>query len=278
MRPLNTKLIEETGEPFFDGCTFRAGVNDARLGQALETIRMSLACPSVIAALDATLCTPVDIYCERTSAALDAEPINALTNVALPFAAWMAWRCRLKQPTSAADGVVRVLIVIIAIVGLGSFLFHTVATRWAQWGDVIPILAFTVLYLWLVLSRFLRWSFWPVLLALSCFLISTLYAEAWVPPEVLWGGAMYLPTLFSLIALSIALHRQESAAGKSMLSATGAFVCAFAARTLDMQVCNAFPFGTHFLWHLLTALFLYLLTRLAILHMPASFPEGAHRT
>ena len=41
---------------------------------------------------------------------------------------------------SGVDNI-EALIIISAVVGLGSFLFHTIATRWAEWGDVLPILA-----------------------------------------------------------------------------------------------------------------------------------------
>jgi hypothetical protein len=238
---------------------------------------MSLVCPSAIAAIDAGLCASVDIYCERTSAASDAEPINALTNIAFPLAAWAAWRLSSKHANPVTSTMVNVLIATIAIVGLGSFLFHTIATRWGEWGDVIPILVFVVLYFWLLLSRFFRWSFWPTFLALSLFLTLTLFAEARVPPEVLWGGAMYLPTLFAIVAMSVALYHQEPDMGRSLLVAAGVFICSFAARTVDMQVCTAFPLGTHFFWHLLNALLLYLLVRLAILKPPTHHEAASQR-
>jgi len=47
------------------------------------------------------------------------------------------------------------------------------------------------------------------------------------------------------------------------------FFAAFAARSSDMPVCDSFPLGTHFLWHLLNATLLYLLVRLAILKVPS---------
>jgi hypothetical protein len=52
------------------------------------------------------------------------------------------------------------------------------------------------------------------------------------------------------------------------------FLLSFTARTLDAQVCTAFPVGTHFLWHLLNALLLYILVRTAIVH---AAPGAARR-
>jgi hypothetical protein len=121
------------------------------------------------------LCHAVDIYCERTTSALDAEPVNALTNVAFLIAAGCAWRLQSGRTNPVATGLIRALIVITAVVGLGSFLFHTVATRWAEWGDVIPIVVFMLLFLWLVLTHFFGWSLWTKLITLLSFVAVTLY-------------------------------------------------------------------------------------------------------
>jgi len=51
---------------------------------------MSIACPSLIGSQYPELCAAVDHYCERTSSAFDAEPLNALTNAAFLVAAWGA--------------------------------------------------------------------------------------------------------------------------------------------------------------------------------------------
>jgi hypothetical protein len=93
---------------------------------------MSLVCPSLIADYSPGLCRAVDIYCERTSPAFDAEPLNAISNVAFLVAAAAAWRLQNRHPNPAIDGFVRALCVIIAVVGIGSFTFHTIATRWAS--------------------------------------------------------------------------------------------------------------------------------------------------
>jgi hypothetical protein len=238
---------------------------------------LSLTCPSFIANHYPDLCRAVDNYCERTSSALAAEPINALTNAAFLIAAWGVWRLYADRPNPRVRRLVQALIVIMVFVGLGSFLFHTIATRWAEWGDVIPILVFMLLYLWLVLTCFFGWSFWLKLIALAFFFAVTVYLEAAVPSSILWGGALYLPTLLALVAVSAALHRRQPAAGKAMFSATGVFLLSFTARTLDARICTVFPLGTHFLWHILNATLLYLLVRAPILYAPSRMPTATPR-
>jgi hypothetical protein len=208
----------------------------------------------------------VQNYCERTSAALDAEPVNAATNAAFLVAAWAAWRLQSRHPDAHPAGLIRALIVCTAIVGLGSFLFHTVATRWAEWGDVLPILAFMLLFLWTSLTCFLGWRVWAKLGALVLFFGSTFTLEAAVPGEVLHGGALYAPALLTLIAMAATLSRRRRAAGRTLYGATAVFLASLTARTLDMPICSAFPLGTHFLWHILNAVLLYLLIRVVVLY------------
>ncbi len=231
---------------------------------------MSIACPSFVAGISPSLCSAVDHYCERTSGSFDAEPVNAITNLAFLVGALMAWRLARDQERLDHRGLIRGLIVTMAVVGLGSMLFHTVGTRWAEWGDVIPILVFMLLYLWLVLTVCFGWPAWLRTVALAVFFAVTFYLEAVVPGTVLWGGALYLPTVLVLVAVGAALRFRKSRAAGTMFAATGLFLASFAARTLDAPLCSAFPLGTHFLWHLLNALVLYMLVRAAIRGMAGS--------
>jgi Ceramidase len=238
---------------------------------------MSIACPLLIDTHYPDLCAAVDHYCERTSSALDAEPLNALTNVAFLLGAWGAWRLYSRYPFGNMSGLIRALISTMVIVGIGSFLFHTVATRWAEWGDVLPIMLFMLLYLWLVLTMYFSWLFWPKLVGLGVYLAATFYLEAAVPGTVLWGGTLYLPTLLLMIAIVTALYWRQSPAAGAMLAATVVFLLSFTARTLDAEVCPVLPIGTHFLWHLLNATLLYILVRAAIVHAaPVTETRGSN--
>jgi hypothetical protein len=230
---------------------------------------MSLACPAVIAMLDQRLCSAVDHYCERTSAAFDAEPINAFTNAAFLIAALAAWwMARLHDRRHGA--LMRTMPWLIALVGIGSFVFHTLATRWAEWADVVPILLFILVYVWLFLTHFFAWPAAAKAKAVAVTLLvgSTLAIEVLVPSSFLWGGALYLPTVATLLAFGGVLLRTEPAAGLTFFVATLTFLLSFAARTLDMPLCGAIPGGTHFLWHVLNATVLYLLARTLIVHAP----------
>lgn len=238
---------------------------------------MSIACPSLIGGQYPELCAAVDHYCERTSSALDAEPVNALTNAAFLIAAWGAWRFLSRHPPRSAHGLCLALIATMALVGLGSFLFHTVATRWAEWGDVLPIMLFMLLYLWLALTLFFGWSIWLKVAGLAAYFAATFYAEAAIPGDVLWGGALYMPTLFLMLAIGMVLYWRRLRGAAAFLVAIAVFLLSFTARTLDAKVCTVFPIGTHFLWHLLNAVLLYILVRTAIVHSAPLAPQVQRR-
>src|SRR5262247_3813603 len=103
-----------------------------------------------------TLGEHVFLYCERgTSTALSAEPINAVSNIAFILAALMGlqlleWRPREQQTSDHF-----LLIGLVALIGIGSFAFHLLATQESELLDVIPIDVFMLVYLGFALNRFL---------------------------------------------------------------------------------------------------------------------------
>src|SRR5215208_7217876 len=95
---------------------------------------------------------PIDGYCERIDASFWSEPVNALSNAAFLVAAAIAF-ARWRR-AGAADLPALFLIAAVAVVGIGSFLFHTFANRWSRLADVIPIAVFIYGYFALAMRRF----------------------------------------------------------------------------------------------------------------------------
>jgi hypothetical protein len=187
-------------------------------------------------------------------------------------AAWAAWRLQGRHPGDH-DGLILALIVTIAIIGLGSFAFHTLGTRGARLLDVIPIVVFMLLYLWTIMTVFFRWRTAVRILAMAGFLAFTAFLDVGDILPFLRGGSKYLPAIVVMIAIAAALLRYHAAAGRAFAVALAVFVLSFAMRSIDMPLCGVWPLGTHFLWHLLNAVLLYLLVRLVILHAPHQTAE-----
>jgi Ceramidase len=203
--------------------------------------------------------TLVDLYCERTDASLWAEPANALTNAAFLLAAAAAFV--LWRRAGGRDWPALALTVVVAVVGLGSFAFHTVATRGAMLADVIPIAIFIYGYLLLALRRFLRLSA-GVSAAIVVVYAMGAQALSWLAPSGALNGSIgYLPALVALIAMARATR---GPARRGLELAVMLFTVSLALRTIDLAACETFRLGTHFLWHLLNAVVLYVLLRTAI--------------
>jgi hypothetical protein len=204
--------------------------------------------------------TPVDLYCERVTPSFWAEPLNAVSNVAFLVAAHAAYA--LWRREGKGDPAILALIIVVVVVGLGSFAFHTLATQGAMLLDVTPIGFFIYGYFLLALRRFLLLS-WPAALSsLVGFIALSVALASYVPREVLNGSSGYLPALVALIVFGWLLRGHG--AGSAMLVAAGLFVVSLIFRIIDLYVCARFPIGTHFLWHVLNAAVLYTVLRGAI--------------
>ncbi|MBY0355734.1 MAG: hypothetical protein K2Q12_08415 [Rickettsiales bacterium] len=211
--------------------------------------------------------TFLDEYCERAGdAALWAEPLNAITNLAFIFAAWRAgrdyWHMERHLCWRTLDMIL--LIVILAAIGVGSGLWHLYATKETMLADVIPITLFINLYLLCFLRRVMRMGWeWIGILWLGFFLV-TYAAQSILPPDLLNGSVMYAPAFLTLLMLGLWAKRHALPEASLLWTAIALFSLSITFRTIDHSVCAYVPYGTHFLWHLLNAVVLYLLLRLLI--------------
>ena len=196
----------------------------------------------------------IDLYCERVGPGLWAEPINALSNLAYLAAAWAVGRAAAGTP---ARVIAWRLAALVAAIGIGSALFHTVATPWARRFDEAPILVFQLVFLWEYGGRVLRLRRSSVVLLSGALLAAVFAARQF--PDVLIGSLVYLPALVAVTAFGLRSGRARGA--RPLLTAAAVLAAAVVLRTIDQQVCHAVPVGTHFLWHLLTAVVLYLCSR-----------------
>ena len=204
--------------------------------------------------------SPIILYCERTDSSFWSEPINALTNGAFLIVAALAfalWRRRGDRDPATLS-----LIIVTALIGIGSFVFHTLATKGAVLLDVIPIALFVYGYLYLALRRFLHLQQLASAAILSAFIVASQGVSLALPPDLLNGSCEYLLPLAALIAVGVIARFNHM--GFSILLAAAIFLVSLVFRTIDQAACGNFPSGTHFIWHLLNAGVLYILLRTAV--------------
>ncbi|TFF19129.1 hypothetical protein E3C22_20370 [Jiella endophytica] len=209
----------------------------------------------------------IDGYCERTSAAFWAEPLNAWSNlafIAVAFLGYGLWKMR-----GGRDKASEALCLLVGVIGAGSFTFHTVATRWASLADVIPIAVFIYGYFALALRRYFLLPPLVAGLGTLAFFAASFGAEPALA-AIAGSSAGYLPGLLAMLLIGgilVARHREP---GPLILAAGATFFVSLAFRMVDEPVCAALPTGTHFLWHILNAATLGLLVAAAIDTVPAS--------
>jgi hypothetical protein len=207
---------------------------------------------------------PIDGYCERTSAAYWAEPVNAVTNLAFLIAARVMWRRTAGLPPGRAMSVV------LAAIGVGSYLFHTHANGLTAWLDVLPILAFILLYLRAATRDMLGLHGFAPLGAVLLFLPYAMgLGFALVPVLGTSGVYATIPPLILAYALAVGRTRSRRT-GWHMALGAAILTVSLAFRTLDGPLCDTFPLGTHFLWHLLNGLMLGWMIEVYRRHMLAA--------
>ncbi|MGD1925624.1 MAG: ceramidase domain-containing protein [Paracoccaceae bacterium] len=207
-------------------------------------------------------------YCERAQdPSFWAEPWNAVTNAAFLIAAGICLVIALRE--KRLDGPVLWLITVTSVIGVGSFLFHTVAERWALAADAIPIAVFILSYFVLAMRCYAGYSWGRSFLLLIGFLVA-MFALSWVLNTLLrdlvGGSISYGAPLGALFAVGFWLNLRGHPAGTWMMVVSGIFFVSLGARTADYMACDALPFGSHWLWHILNGVVLGGLTLALIRH------------
>ena len=238
----------------------------------------------------------VFLYCERgTNPALLAEPINAVSNVAFLLAGLIGLQLVMWRPSEERGPDQFLLPVLVLFIGLGSLAFHLYADQGTSLADVLPISVFMLVYLGFALNRFLGVPpGFTVLLVIGFAAIVALTMQIQCgqgaigfpgaalkdAKPCLNGSLFYLPALAALIVVGLILHEREQKAAPWLLWAAAIFAISITLRSLDLAFCDKVliegrKVGTHFAWHVLNALTLFLLLRASLNADPVSVTEAA---
>mgnify|MGYP001794607521 CR=1 FL=1 len=203
---------------------------------------------------------PIDAYCERVGVGLLAEPLNLVSNLAFVAAGVLIWRAA-RRDLGTVPRTLGALCGLAVLVGLGSATFHSVATQWAQVADIVPIVVFLLSVLGVALRQLYGAPASLVGLGLAGFLGLSALLTAIVPAAPTNGSQPYFGTLVTLVLLGLGLRTRKPAVARPLLLAAPLFTLSLLARIADPRVCEAFPLGTHFVWHLFNGGCFYLVLR-----------------
>jgi Ceramidase len=240
----------------------------------------------------------VFLYCERgTSAELWAEPFNAASNGAFLLAAIAGLLLLLRRKANGEGADQFLFVALVFLIGIGSLAFHLFATGATELADVTPIDVFMLVYLGFALNRFLGvppgWTL-LLLIGFTGLVAVTMQLKCWsgaigfAGPEVAGAGVcfngslVYLPALFAMLVVGAMLRERGHPAAPYLLWAALVFAVSVTLRSLDLALCDAFTLGgkkvgTHFAWHLLNAVVLFLLIRASLFAGPAAGDTGKRR-
>jgi hypothetical protein len=195
----------------------------------------------------------VDIYCERLDPSFWAEPTNTISNLSFIVAGFFVWRLR-----SSPSNLMAILTIFI---GLASFSFHTFANRLTGLMDVLAIAFYLIFYAFLIPKQWSRSSKLIQLGSVLLLFISIVLAQLlmshfkptlfWLPPGI------YLGAWLALIIYALATQCSNPPAARFLWLAVIVFPFSLMSRQLDMPLCESIS-GSHWLWHLLNGLTLYL--------------------
>ncbi|NCX46331.1 MAG: hypothetical protein EBW85_04655, partial [Burkholderiaceae bacterium] len=193
-----------------------------------------------------TWLNPVDIYCERLDASFWSEPINAITNLAFIIAGWLIWRMR-----SPRSGLMAILLILI---GLGSFSFHTFANRLTSLLDVLAIALYLVSFAYLIPKQWSwgsRWTQIGSVITLFILIVLCQLAINYMKPALPWmPSGMYVGAWSALLLYAVLTQNSNPIAARYLWFAVLVFPFSLLSRQLDMPLCES-GFSTHWLWHVL---------------------------
>lgn len=213
-------------------------------------------------------------YCERTSDSIFGEPLNTLSNLAFAVAAVVLFVQLRRWFGGRVPAPLLVLVVLLAAISVGSFVFHAVR-GWTEYLDTIPI-ALLILAFFVAVAHYffgIRWVF-------AAGVVPAFLLVAGAFSTVVGFVAMYVCGVGMLVlyAALMVFRPPLRPYGYQLLGVSVLFGVSLTARQLDLVLCNGFPIGTHFVWHVLNAAVLYagirvLAERVATLTGPA--PRGS---
>ncbi len=207
----------------------------------------------------------LDQYCERgADPAFWGEPLNAVTNAGFIIAGFVMLASLMRGRPRDERALSWILMALMLVIGVGSFLFHTMATRWASLADTIPILLFILAAVFGVFRRGFGAPLWLSLAAIPGFFALAYGVSVLGNALEIDGGLIgYGPALIVLLVSGFVLAAMARPGGGPLIAAGLVFVASLTLRTLDKPWCQTFSIGdwaigAHWAWHLLNAVVLYL--------------------
>lgn len=194
-------------------------------------------------------------YCEFATNFWLHEPLNAITNFGFIIGAYFLYRfIKINKPKKSL-GIF--LISLMLVLGFGSLAWHSYRSLPTLLSDEIPIYIFMIFVGYFLTKSLTRnYKLTMVILFLTAIIYYAIFA--YIPGVNFLNGLLrYTFALLAFLILSI-LTVRKFGYNYNFILPLAIFAIAIVFRGIDLYVCPIFPVGTHFIWHILVALTMYL--------------------
>lgn len=193
-------------------------------------------------------------FCERQGGTgLLSEPVNVFTNVVFFIVAWLLFQ---KLKNKKVPKTLHLFVPLSIAIGTGSVLFHIFHNPFTNLIDGLPILITMLLFVFLFMRSVFKSKRMILVILLIFFILQlTLYISGYRNVENV--SVRHLINIFAFPLLIIIAFKKFSPQIHLLVFAFISYAVAIALRFLEPAICQAFPIGTHFTWHILNALVIY---------------------
>lgn len=192
----------------------------------------------------------ISTHCEKPLGFI-SEPVNTVSNVAFFISAYFIYK--LSRPK---------LFWLVTLIGLGSTAYHGFNNPYTLILDVLPVYAFILYSLYILTSQWL--------IPLSLVLIQ-IFVLRNLPVFILDIPTVHITNLLFIWLLMIWFYKRLGKMALKLVPVVLVYGLAIAVRGFDIPICPINKFGTHFLWHILTATAVYLTTK-SLVEMNRKYP------
>jgi hypothetical protein len=200
--------------------------------------------------------------CERSGEGFLAEPLNVVSSFAFIAVAIAVYRHYKNHEDLESKWIwdIHALTFITFLIGVNSVIFHAFPNPTTELADTLTIVLFIILYFWSVLYRIGRTNFFQ---ALICFVAFVGFSHVLVAqfPRALNDSIGYLSSMVALIMIAVHLHLRARRSASQFMFAALIGVVSLSCRIVDRVLCEHTHIGTHFLWHILNAILIYILLK-----------------
>ncbi len=180
------------------------------------------------------------------------EPLNSVSNIAFIIASILVY----VKYKNIRD--IMFFSILIFLIGLSSFLFHTLPNTYTRILDIFSIISYLIFYLYYLNSKILKIHFFKTFLIIFTCISFSILSSIYLKFYYIGDSSFYLPIILLLMGYYFIFKIKKIKSAKLYLIGTIVFIFSLTFRVLDNKYCPLTYIGTHSLWHVLNSVVIVL--------------------